>query len=90
MHEDPGRASLPAQRDRHGRPGRLVRAVLLFQIKLAIDGLKDVILSPLAVLAILFDWKRARRGESWESFSRIMDLGERFERWLALYGEPGR
>jgi hypothetical protein len=63
---------------------------MVFQAKLAVDGLKDLFLAPLAGVAFLLDMKRARRGEEWESFERVMLLGERFERWLALYGVPGR
>jgi hypothetical protein len=64
--------------------------MLKFQLKLAVDGLKDVFLAPLAVVAMLLDWKRAKAGEEWESFEQVMGLGEKFERWLALYGTPGR
>lgn len=73
-----------------GTRGQLFRAMLKFQLKLAVDGLKDVLLAPLAVVAMLLDWKRAKAGEEWESFERVMGIGEKFERWLALYGTPGR
>jgi hypothetical protein len=73
-----------------GSRSQLFRAMLVFQAKLAVDGLKDLFLAPLAVLAALLDMKRARAGEEWESFERVMLLGERFERWIALYGVPGR
>jgi hypothetical protein len=64
--------------------------MLVFQAKLTVDGLKDLFLAPLAAVAVLLDMKRAKAGEEWESFERVMLLGERFERWLALYGVPGR
>jgi hypothetical protein len=77
-------------RNFEGSRWKLLRAMLTFQAKLAVDGLKDLFLAPLAVVACLLDMKRARRGEQWESFERVMLFGERFERWLALYGVPGR
>ena len=73
-----------------GSRSQLFRALLVFEVKLAVDGLKDFVLAPLAALAVLLDMKRARSGEEWESFERVMLLGERFERWLALYGIAGR
>ena len=73
-----------------GSRWQLFRALLVFEAKLAIDGLKDFVLAPLAALAFLLDMKRARTGEEWEAFERVLLLGERFERWLALYGIPGR
>jgi hypothetical protein len=82
--------SLAQLRRFEGSRWQLFRAMLVFQAKLAVDGLKDLFLAPLAVLAALLDMKRARAGEEWESFERVMLLGERFERWLALYGVPGR
>lgn len=65
------------------RPSRRVvlRDVLIFQLKLWLDGLKDVFLSPLsigaAVLDVLF-----HKG----LFYRVLRLGERFDLWLNLYG----
>lgn len=82
--------SLAQLRRFKGSRWQLFRAMLVFQAKLAVDGLKDLFLAPLAVLAALLDMKRARAGEEWESFERVMLLGERFERWIALYGVPGR
>ena len=77
-------------RNFEGSRWKLLRAMQTFQAKLAVDGLKDLFLAPLAALACLLNRKRGRRGEGWESFERVMLLGERFERWLALYGVPGR
>ena len=73
-----------------GSRWQLIRAVSVFQLKLAIDGLKDFVLAPLGAFALLLDLKRAKSGEKWEAFERVMLLGERFERWLALYGTAGR
>ena len=73
-----------------GSRWQLFRSMLVFQAKLTVDGLKDLFLAPLAAIAVLLDMKRAKAGEEWESFERVMLLGERFERWLGLYGVPGR
>lgn len=85
----PGPPGPPARRFEGGR-WALFRAMLRFQLKLAVDGLKDFLLAPLAAIAMLLDWKRAKAGDEWESFERVMGIGEKFERWLALYGTAGR
>lgn len=94
---DPAARSVAARKEGLGRlrafegsRWQLFRALIVFETKLAIDGLKDFVLAPLAALAFLLDLKRARAGENWQSFERVLLLGERFERWLALYGIPGR
>ncbi|MCL7927931.1 MAG: hypothetical protein M8860_00585 [marine benthic group bacterium] len=83
-------AGLAHFRQFEGSRWQLFRAMLVFQAKLTVDGLKDLFLAPLAAVAVLLDMKRAKAGQEWESFERVMLLGERFERWLALYGVPGR
>ena len=89
--EDAPREQVRRQiREFEGSRWQLIRAVGVFQLKLAIDGLKDLFLAPLAAVALLLDLKRAKAGEEWESFERVMLLGERFERWLSLYGLAGR
>jgi hypothetical protein len=86
----PRQEALGQLRTLEGSRWQLFRAVLVFEAKLAVDGLKDFVLAPLALLAFLLDMKRARKGEEWESFENVLLLGERFERWLSLYGNPGR
>lgn len=68
----------------------ILRDLLIFQTKLALDGLKDVVLAPLSVAAaaipILFG-PRARRARL---FYRVLRLGERFDLWLNLFGAVER
>jgi len=61
----------------------VVRNALVFQIKLGLDGLKDVILAPLSIAAAVLDLIQsdAKSGH----FDRVLDLGHRFDRWLDLY-----
>lgn len=69
------------------RPSRteILRDVLVFQVKLWLEGLKDVALVPLsigaAVLDILF---RNTTGQG--TLYALMRAGDRFERWVNLYG----
>jgi hypothetical protein len=72
---------------RSSRPSRgvLIRDLLILQVKLAIDGLKDVVLFPLASAAVIFDVLFGRPGRPLV-FYRLLRLGERFDLWINLYG----
>ena len=59
------------------------RDLVIFQIKLALDGLGDLVLAPVAVVAFLLDLIPRRRGRS--VFYSVLRAGERWDRWLSLY-----
>jgi len=62
----------------------LVRDYLVFALKLAIDGLKDVALVQIASVAVLAD---LLRGEGKPRlFYRVVKLSEKFDLWLNLNG----
>ncbi|HEX6132862.1 MAG TPA: hypothetical protein VFZ24_02690 [Longimicrobiales bacterium] len=67
----------------------LVRDLIIFQIKLVLDGLKDLALSPVSIGAALLDIVSPgpRPGHR---FYAVMTLGERFDRWLNLFGASER
>jgi hypothetical protein len=76
---------------RDDRPSRgvILRDLLIFQVKLWFDGLKDVVLSPLSIVAVVVDVLFRRPGRK-SLFYRVMSLGERFDLWLNLYGPAQR
>jgi hypothetical protein len=63
----------------------IVRDLLLFQLKLALDGLVDLVLAPLAIAAACAEvvFIRKRRGRL---FYAVLGVGERADLWLNLYG----
>jgi len=63
----------------------IIRDLVIFQVKLAIDGLKDVVLLPASLVAALIElvFPSERPGRL---FYLVMRLGETFDRWLSLYG----
>lgn len=67
----------------------ILRDLLLFQLKLFLDGLIDVTLSPLAiaVAAVEIFFGGERRGRL---FYSILRFGERADLWLNLYGASRR
>lgn len=69
---------------RRGSHRRLLVDVLIFQVKLAMDGLRDLLLSPLSLLAALLgavtDFERPGR-----YFYSILRIGRRSDRWIGLF-----
>lgn len=64
--------------------GVVLRDLLIFHVKLAVDGMKDVVLAPAslgaAVLDLLLPGERPGH-----RFYTVMRIGERFDRWLSLF-----
>jgi hypothetical protein len=62
----------------------ILRDLLIFQIKLVLDGAKDIVIAPLSIAAaavdIVFPGQRPGR-----FFYAVMRLGEHFDRWLSLF-----
>ena len=64
---------------------KLARDLGVFELKLAVDGLKDIVLAPLALAAVVADM--VMPAESRGMFLRaVIRIGESFEAWLNLYG----
>lgn len=67
----------------------VLRDLAIFQLKLMLDGIKDVTLAPVSIAAaaadIVFPGERVGH-----RFYAVMRLGERFDRWLNLFGPADR
>jgi hypothetical protein len=63
----------------------ILRDLLIFQIKLAMDGLKDLVFMPISIVAAAFDLilPGERPGHR---FYAVLRLGEHFDSWLSLFG----
>jgi hypothetical protein len=66
----------------------LIRDVVVFQAKLAVDALRDLVLSPLTLAAAVVDLVRGR--EVGGLFHELLVWGRRSERWIDLFGDAGR
>lgn len=65
---------------------RAFRHMLIFQIKLAADALRDLILSPISILVFIADTVRKPALEdSW--YLRLMLLGRKSDRLINLFDE---
>jgi len=62
----------------------IIRDVLIFQVKLWLEGFKDIVLMPLSLGAAVIDVFFRRENGRGALYS-VMKLGDRFERWVHLY-----
>lgn len=62
----------------------ILRDLGIFQVKLVLDGAKDIVLGPVALVAAALDllWPGHRPGHR---FYAVMRVGERYDRWLSLF-----
>jgi hypothetical protein len=68
---------------------QLIWDVLLFQAKLVADGLRDVLLSPLSIVAGILGLV-AGGDDPHQYFRRLLRLGRRSEVWINLFGRHRR
>ncbi len=64
---------------------RLVLDVFVFQFKLAADGLRDVLLSPLSIIAAVMGLV-AGGDDPYRYFRDLLRFGRRTEVWINLFG----
>lgn len=69
-----------------GTPPRvLIRDFLIFQTKTFIDGLKDVVVIPLATILFALDLIFGKGNKRGRTFYALMGACESFDRWMNLY-----
>jgi hypothetical protein len=71
--------------DRPDRRWPLLGGVLIFQLKLAVDAVRDLVLSPLSLVAALLDLVTGTERERLY-FERVLAVGRATDRWIDLFG----
>jgi hypothetical protein len=63
----------------------VLRDLTIFQIKLALEGLKDIVVAQVSIGAAALDllFPTGQRGQR---FYAVMRAAERFDNWISLYG----
>lgn len=86
QNEPPGQ---PPGQPQDGAPvnhrSKLLRDGLVLQVKLVVDGIRDAVLIPLALVAMVLGLSRGGEDADRE-FRRVIKLGRRSERWINLFG----
>lgn len=67
----------------------LIKNLFVFQVKLALDAIRDLMLSPLSIICGLAD---IVKGNSLPQsyFHKLMAFGRQTDFWLNLFGEPDK
>ncbi|HIG43457.1 MAG: hypothetical protein ABGY96_28520 [bacterium] len=64
---------------------QLLRDVLSFQVKLAMDGIRDVVLSPVSIGAALYGLA-VHRDNPGKYFNQLLQFGRKTDSWINLFG----
>ena len=77
MHDEP-----------HTRSARqtLIRDAAVFQVKLVVDGLRDVLLVPVSIVGAIMSLIDSKDGQPGPQFYDVLAYGKRTEKWIDLFG----
>jgi hypothetical protein len=64
----------------------LIRDVAVLQVKLLIDGVRDLVLVPASLIAGLVSLVRSRDGRPGPEFYNLINIGRQSEHWINLFG----
>ena len=64
----------------------LIRDIAVLQVKLLVDGLRDVILVPASLIAGFVSLVKHDNGRPGPQFYRLLGAGKESERWINLFG----
>lgn len=67
----------------------VLRDVIVFQAKLFVDGLRDLLLSPVSIFAALIDLL-VPGDDGGKRFYAVVRFGRRTEQWINLFGAADR
>lgn len=76
------------ERDENGH-WTLIRDVAVLQVKLLVDGFRDLLLVPASLVAAVASLVNSADGRPGPEFYRLLALGRRSERWINLFGALG-
>ena len=64
----------------------LIRDLAVLQVKLVVDGFRDLVLLPTSIIAALLSLLRSENGVPGSQFYRLLAVGRQSERWINLFG----
>ena len=64
----------------------LIRDVAVLQVKLLVDGFRDVILVPASLIAGIVSLAKYENGAPGPEFYSLLGAGKRSEQWINLFG----
>ena len=64
----------------------LVRDIGVLQVKLIIDGLRDLLLVPASLVAGIVSLAKTQNGVPGPEFYKLVNIGKQSEQWINLFG----
>ena len=64
----------------------LVRDIAVLQVKLLVDGLRDLLLVPASLIAGIISLAKTTDGRPGSEFYSLVSVGKQSERWINLFG----
>lgn len=63
----------------------LIRDAAILQVKLIVDGVRDLVLVPASMIAAIMSLLSSSNGKPGPQFYRLVGFGKRSERWIDLF-----
>lgn len=64
----------------------MLRDLAILQVKLIVDGFRDLLLLPASMFAVVISLIRTENGVPGPEFYRLLVLGKQIEQWINLFG----
>ena len=77
---------LPENNESHPPLWTLIRDIAVLQVKLVVDGLRDLILVPASLIAGIISLSKTKDGAPGTEFYKLVGIGKQSERWINLFG----
>lgn len=77
---------LPEDNENRPPTWTLIRDVAVLQVKLVVDGLRDLILVPASLVAGIISLSKTKDGMPGTEFYTLVGVGKQSERWINLFG----
>jgi len=77
---------LPESDSSHPPLWTLIRDIAVLQVKLVVDGLRDLILVPTSLIAGIVSLAKTKDGKPGTEFYALVSVGRQSERWINLFG----
>ena len=77
---------MPQDEQRRAPLWVLIRDVGVLQVKLIVDGLRDLILVPASLIAGVVSLIRTENGKPGHEFYQLVSVGKQSEKWINLFG----
>jgi hypothetical protein len=77
---------LPESDSRHPPLWTLIRDIAVLQVKLVVDGVRDLVLVPTSLIAGIVSLAKTKDGKPGTEFYALVSVGKQSEHWINLFG----